>query len=295
MARILAVGIATLDIVNEVEHYPAEDDEVRAVAQTVRRGGNATNTLVVLAGFGHRTDWAGVQVLEPGNVFVASELESAGVGTRYCTRLNRGRIPTSYITLSRSTGSRTIVHYRDLPEYEPSAFATVPIDQFDWVHFEGRNIDATEAMMLRVRTHRSAPVVSVEVEKPRDGMARLYPHADLMIFSAAIADSLGVSPSRLLEQVRAGNPRAVLVCTLGENGAVALDAENHLVSSPGFAPERVVDTIGAGDTFNAALIDAMLRGLPLAEALRFACRLAGRKCGQRGFQGLRREMGSEVV
>jgi ketohexokinase len=48
----------------------------------------------------------------------------------------------------------------------------------------------------------------------------------------------------------------------------------------------VVDTLGAGDTFNAAIIDGLCRQQDLAVALRDACRLAGKKCGQIGFQGL---------
>ena len=30
MARVLGIGIATLDIVNLVDHYPVEDEEMRA-------------------------------------------------------------------------------------------------------------------------------------------------------------------------------------------------------------------------------------------------------------------------
>jgi ketohexokinase len=46
------------------------------------------------------------------------------------------------------------------------------------------------------------------------------------------------------------------------------------------------ETLGAGDTFNAGLIDGYVRGLMLGEALTLACRLAGKKCGQIGFSGL---------
>ena len=65
MARILGVGIATLDIINTVDGYPAEDSEVRAIHQRICRGGNATNTLVVLSQLGHRCAWAGVLADEP--------------------------------------------------------------------------------------------------------------------------------------------------------------------------------------------------------------------------------------
>ena len=47
MAKILAVGIATLDIINTVDRYPEEDSEIRALSQHQTRGGNATNTLRV--------------------------------------------------------------------------------------------------------------------------------------------------------------------------------------------------------------------------------------------------------
>jgi ketohexokinase len=47
-----------------------------------------------------------------------------------------------------------------------------------------------------------------------------------------------------------------------------------------------VDTLGAGDVFNAAVIDARLREQDPQTALAAACTLAGRKCCQVGFDGL---------
>ena len=64
MATILAVGIATLDIINTVERYPYEDSETRASHHRTTRGGNATNTLSVLSQIDHHCHWAGTLIDE---------------------------------------------------------------------------------------------------------------------------------------------------------------------------------------------------------------------------------------
>ena len=81
MSKILAVGIATLDIINSVAGYPAEDDEVRAVSQRLCRGGNATNTLAVLSQLGHQCHWAGVLADEPDARHIEADLERHRIDT----------------------------------------------------------------------------------------------------------------------------------------------------------------------------------------------------------------------
>ncbi|HHQ69335.1 MAG TPA: ketohexokinase, partial [Halothiobacillaceae bacterium] len=44
MAKIFGIGNVTLDIINEVQHYPERDSEQRALTQRVRVGGNVANT-----------------------------------------------------------------------------------------------------------------------------------------------------------------------------------------------------------------------------------------------------------
>ncbi len=287
MARILGTGIATLDIINTVECYPPEDAEVRALAQRRARGGNVTNTLTVLSQLGHACAWAGTVASGPDGRFILDDLEQAGVDTASCTRVPTGTVPTSYVTVSRDTGTRTIVHYRDLPELSSADFARIGLKGFDWLHFEGRNVPDTRRMLEHVRlTHPGTPV-SVEVEKPRPGIESLFPLADLLLFSRQYAQGLGVkSAADLLRIMQPQAPRGILVCAWGDAGAWALDPAGGSCASPAYPPPRLLETLGAGDVFNAGVIHARLQGRPLDESLDLACRLAGRKCGQIGLAGL---------
>jgi len=291
---ILGVGIATLDIVNEVAVYPREDAEVRALSQRRVRGGNVANSLAVLSQLGHPCAWAGTLGDDVASGLILDDLGHHGIDTRLAVRHPGGRTPTSYIALSRATGTRTIVHYRDLPELTAADLAAGLETQRDWpggactwVHFEGRGPDDTAAMMRLVRDRLPGVPISLELEKVRPGGERLLEGPDLILFSRAYALATGaVDPVDFLtdQAHRSGAHR----CTLawGGQGAYGWTRGSKVMQVPAHPPDRVVDTLGAGDVFNAAVIDGLLRGSTLPATLGRANRLAGFKCGRMGIDGL---------
>ncbi|MGK0673515.1 MAG: PfkB family carbohydrate kinase [Halothiobacillaceae bacterium] len=286
MARILGTGIATLDIINTVDGYPTEDSEVRAIEQAVRLGGNTANTLGILAQAGHQCHFAGVLAGDMGGRRIAAELMARDIGLDHARKMAGGAAPTSYIALNRRNGSRTIIHYRDLPEFGMDDFINIPVETFDWLHFEARNCDELVAMLAYARSMVRDQPISLEVEKEREGLELLWDYPDIIIFSRAFARGRGFEqPQEFLAEARTWAARAILILPWGEQGAWALQGET-LLHSPAFPPPEVVDTLGAGDTFNAGLIHAMLSGRAFRHALEDACRLAGRKVGQVGLDGL---------
>lgn len=284
MARILGIGIATLDIVNIVDGYPEEDAKVRAVAQHRLRGGNAANTLAVLTRLGHQCALAATLADDADQQFLADDLAAQGIDTTLCRAFEGTRTPTSYIVQNRRNGSRTIVHYRDLPEYPAAAFEQIDLEGWDWCHFEGRNISETQTMLAALRRHGAPPRCSVEIEKPRPGIESLFEFGELLLFGREYVTSTHDDPQAFLDEWHTRLPRADLVCAWGADGAYGLDRTGRSCYSPAFPPSEVIDTLGAGDTFNAGIIDAVCRGAALPEALSLACRLAGSKCGYRGFE-----------
>lgn len=289
MARVLGIGIATLDIVNEVDGYPEEDSEVRAIAQRICCGGNAVNTLSVLRLLGHRCEFGGVLTDDPNGIIVREELRRREIRMAAARTYNGGKTPTSYVCLNRRNGSRTIVHYRNLPEYRYEDFCAVDLSKYDWLHFEGRQVVDTRAMLQRVRHERPDLPVSLEIEKPRSGIETLFEGPQLLLFSHVYMKAKGyVDPLEFMRAMSKKIPNAELVCALGAEGAMATGPDEEVYFSPAFAPAQVIDTLGAGDAFNAAIIDARLCSRDLNQALHIANKLAGNKCGFVGFEGLRR-------
>ena len=86
-----------------------------------------------------------------------------------------------------------------------------------------------------------------------------------------------LSPEEMLEAVSEAAPamgiRSIVV-TMGERGAVYLDAENDLRGVCPAVPCRVVDTTGAGDAFFSAVVESLARGMRLDEAVTCGARLA---------------------
>ena len=283
MANILLVGTATLDIIFRLERYPSEDEEIRARELRVCRGGNAANTAVVLSQLGHQCGFVGTLADSPESAVITQDFASHTIDFTHCPRLS-GRPPTSSIYLSGA--GRTIVHYRDLPELASEQFCKVDLSPYTWIHFECRNVPELQKMLRHIKQSRPDITISMELEKPRDGMEKVLEYPDLLICSRGYArHCCHESAEDFLNWRQQDIPHGTIVVAWGGNGAYGRAADTQLYHSPAFPPvSGVVDTLGAGDTFNAGLIGALAQGKSLNQALESANRLAGKKCGIEGFE-----------
>jgi len=284
---ILVVGNAVLDIILGVDHTPHEDEEMRATSRRTDLGGNAANTARVLAALGHPVTLLARLAMDSEAEALRRLLMDAGVETRHLVRDPQGHTPVSTILLSAANGARTIVHHRELAELEVEDFLALPLRQYAWIHFEGRNVEAVQRMLDHLADMAFAGRISVEIEKPRPGIEKLASRADLALTCQAYARAKGFADApALLSALGNHAGRAMLTCTWGEAGAWARVPSGAVHHSPAFVPPKVVDTVGAGDVFNAGMIHALMTDAPGDQALATATHLAGRKVGLQGFTGL---------
>ena len=97
-------------------------------------------------------------------------------------------------------------------------------------------------------------------------------------------------PAEAARELKRHMPKdAIVVVKRGPAGALAIDAGGRLVSAT--APSvKVVDTIGAGDVFNAAFLAALADQKPLAD-----CLAAGTAVASRAISTLPRNYGGPLV
>ncbi|XP_057200314.1 ketohexokinase isoform X2 [Triplophysa rosa] len=293
--KILSIGLVCLDIINVVEKYPEEDSDSRCLSQRWQRGGNASNTCTVLSLLGAPCAFMGS--LAPGPVadFIVGDFARRGVDVSGVAWQQRGETPCACCVVCPTTGSRTVVlSDTNLPDVSVQDFSKVDLSQYKWIHWEGRNAEEQVKMIEGVREYNSKQeeknqiTISVEIEKTREPLYQLFPHGDVVFVSKDVArhfrfDSAAAALKGFSSRLRKG---ATLICAWAEKGADAMGPDGTVIHSDAFPPEKLVDTLGAGDTFNASVIYTLANGGSLQSALTFGCQIAGKKCGVHGYDGI---------
>ncbi|XP_058605140.1 ketohexokinase isoform X2 [Onychostoma macrolepis] len=293
--KILSIGLVCLDIINVVDKYPEEDTDTRCLSQRWQRGGNASNTCTILSLLGAPCAFMGS--LAPGPVadFIVGDFARLGVDISGVAWQPWGETPCACCVVCPTKGSRTVVlSDTNLPDVSVHDFSKVDLSQYKWIHWEGRNADEQVKMIERVREYNSKQeeknriTISVEIEKTREPLYQLFPLGDLVFVSKDVAQHFGFTSAAAALKGFYGRVRkgATLICAWAEKGADAMGPDGVIIHSDAFPPEKLVDTLGAGDTFNASVIYSLSNGGSLQDALTFGCQIAGKKCGIHGYDGI---------
>src|SRR3954451_19109322 len=114
--HVLCTGIAVLDMVFRVPHFPRPDVKTQATAFETINGGNGANAAVAIAHLGARASFAGplggpAGIDTVGDTYLALAARE-NIDCSHCPRVDGVPSPISAICID-GRGERAIVNYRD--------------------------------------------------------------------------------------------------------------------------------------------------------------------------------------
>lgn len=259
-------------------------------------GGSPWQVAVAMSSLGRLSAFAGAVSRDPFGAELWRCSQEANLDMRFIQQLPRPPLlavahevePLRYTFIGQDTAD---LHFR--PDGLPQGWTRA----LRWAHFGGLGL-VREPLAARLRALAEAlkyegRLISYDPNfraPPMDGS-----YDDTLEQMCRLADVIKVSEADLrglfrvadhrtgLAQIAAWNPRAWLLLTRGEAGATLFHgAEEATGRSPRVA---VVDTVGAGDSAMAGLLDSLMRDVsaPAEQHLRWALAAQAAACMATGF------------
>ncbi|XP_018785307.1 PREDICTED: ketohexokinase-like [Bactrocera latifrons] len=302
--RILCVGMCVLDVIHLVEQYPVEDTDKRCLAGYWQRGGNASNNCTVLRQLGApQVEFLGMLSASPAFAFLYEDCRKRNIIIENCPSTDMDP-PFSSVILNKASGSRTIIHSNPgFPTLTYEHGTRLDLSNYGWIHFEGRNNASVLQFIRDIRKHNKELRkpnerirISVDLEKMKDEILELGEAADFVFLGKDLAIHLGWQEpaaavmglyNRLKPQLEWDDTKPAIICPWGAEGAGCVDALGNYAFIPSKPVGEIVDSLGAGDTFCAAVIYALqVLEKSLQAAVRFGHAVAGYKLGYRGYDDI---------
>jgi sugar/nucleoside kinase (ribokinase family) len=271
---VLCVGDPVADIVVRVPRAPAVGAKVVGAALGVWPGGTTANVACALGQLGRRAAVFGRTGGDPHGLLLRHSFRSFNVDMLHLT-VDQVALSANAITMVDENGEKSLVYIPMRPAaFDPERFARAA-GRAALVY--AMPYDLAEFERLSALARQAGALVAIDIEAavaPDAGALRArLALADIVFFNeAGFRAGTGQAPSCAnLGALLDAGPQVVVV-SLGARGALAL-TRRGCAHQPAFATE-VVDTTGAGDSFNAAFLAALLRRAGLADVLRYACAAA---------------------
>ncbi len=266
---VIGLGVATLDLLARVDHFPCGEEIQRAEDMAIQGGGPVATAIVALARLGARTamfdavgdDWRGD--------LIRAEFEREGVSTQHLRRCAGRTSATACVMVRKSDGARSIVYLPgSTPELQVADLPRPAIESARAIHVNGRH--AAACLQACQWARQAGALVSFDggAGRYRPEMRALVSLADVCIVAREFAErytsasDLQTAAARLLGE----GPRLVVI-TDGVNGSWVFPPGLH---QPAYPLAIAVDTTGCGDAYHGAFLFALLQDMRPQEAAAFA-------------------------
>lgn len=294
---VLGVGLNATDTLLLVPEFPPYAGKIPYERELLSPGGQVATAVVACVKLGLRAKYIGTVGYDLRGHIQRKSLADAGVDISGLILRDECPNQTAYILIDQRTGERTVLWHRaDCLRLTASEIRAEDILSAKLLHIDGYDLEAAIRAASLSRQH-GIPV-SLDVDTVYPGFDRLLKHVDYLVGSSSWPGKwTGESdPFVALDRLQQEYGFSVAAMTLGDHGSLALQ-HGSWTYSPAFEVS-CADTTGAGDVFHGAFCYAMLKRMPMQEALDFSNAAAALNCtaiGARGHIPIRSEVESLIA
>ncbi|MCK1997548.1 ribokinase [Psychrobacillus psychrodurans] len=276
---ITVIGSVNMDIVVQTDNFPIQGETVLGQLFTTVPGGKGANQAVAAARLGSKVQMVASVGTDSFGKELVENLEKNAVNTNGVIISDGTATGIANILLSEGDNRIIVV---------PGANHALTLE-----HIEKMKETIRQSKFVMMQLEIPIPVIEYSLKlcselnipvllnpAPAGGFQKEF--MDYIAYLTPNETECEVIFGLDVEAVLEKYPNKLIV-TLGSEGARYFDGEKHVIVE-GFKTD-VVDTTGAGDTFNGALAHALAQGLDLESAVQYANAAASLSVEKFGAQG----------
>lgn len=284
---VIAVGSGTIDLIFRVPRLPGNDDKVVGYKLAELVGGTVANSACVMGKLGLKV--SSLSTVGDDNYArkIIEDFHKNNVDTSFI-QYKPGIDANMAIILVDDSGEKALV-YAPNDETETSMVqAHEAISCSKTVYIMPAQLDKFRRLAGYAREKNTKVIVDIEshIKNSQQNIHEILSLSNIAIFNReGFRTSLQQEPENdTLAALVAQYSLDALVVTCGGDGVVAHNG-THYVIHPGYKVP-VVDTTGAGDTFNGAFIFCHLNNYSLHHSVKFASAAAAINVSYTGARGV---------
>ena len=272
---VIGLGQCSLDILGQVDSYPALDEKAELTSLLVQGGGPVATALVTLSRLGVPVAMIGAVGDDDFGTQIRDGLVHEKVDCTHLAQSTQSASQVAFVAVDDKEHRNIFWHRGTALPILPEQLLNLLADSVRVLHLDGLHLDSSITAAKMARQQKVTTVLDAGTLRP--GVEELLPLIDHLVVSEKFARQfLGYDdPASAISGLSRHGAAAVTV-TLGRSGSLSMDAGGQLVRQSAFAVDTV-DTTGCGDVFHGGYIYGLLKDWSLARTIRFAAACAALK------------------
>ena len=285
---VVAIGNANIDLVLKAPRLPKNDDKVVGKKLLEGVGGTVANSACVMSHLGLNVASLSATGTDYYANKILNDFKKFNVSQEFIDIIPDLEADMAVIILDDS-GEKSLIY---VPAEEQETTKTQyeqALSQCRVVYTMPGNVTKFELFAQIAHQHQAQIAVDIEphIADTKEKLDTILTHSDIVFFNKdGFASCVGIEPTRenLIELCQHYQLHT-LVVTRGGEGAIAVTVNQWESAEHAGYRVNIVDTTGAGDTFNASFVYALINHYSLEKALEFACACAAISVGYLGARG----------